>query len=480
MSLLLILLAVLLAGALIWLQHERRQRASLAKALAELRTTHEEFCERYRSIIDVDAEANRIRASLAALAQERERVSEENRNRQVDLNRQYEAAKSVYERLKAEVSTVEENLEDISFGIYKPHYDFQTSEEFKRHIEENRELQKKYIKEGRAALCAVEWTVGNSRRDGERMQKQYTKLLLRAFNGECDAAIAKVAWNNISRMEERIRKAFSAINELGGVMKVSITSAYSSLKLAELRLRYEYEEKKHLEVEEQRRIKEQMREEERVQRELEKAQFDARVEEDRFERALEKARVEVAKAKGAEHERLNQKVLELQQQLEEAKQKRERATSMAQLTKAGYIYIISNIGSFGEDVFKIGMTRRLEPMDRIRELGDASVPFSFDVHAMVYCENAPTLECEFHNHFAKNSINLINMRKEFFRISIDELESFAESRKLSIAFTKLAEAREYRETLALKLQNERRSNGGAEPVFPDCLPFEAAASQGAN
>lgn len=449
------------------------------EAFADLTAKHEEFCEKYRSVIDVDAEANRIRASLAALGQERERVSEENRNRQVELNRQYEAARLVYERLKAEVATVEENLEDISFGIYKPHYDFQTSEEFKRHIEENRDLLKRYIKDGRAAVCAVEWSVGNSRREGERMQKQYTKLLLRAFNGECDAAIAKVAWNNIARMEERIKKAFSAINDLGGVMKVSITGAYLSLKLAELRLQYEYEEKKHLEIEEQRLIKEQMREEERAQRELEKAQLEARADEERFEKALEKARVEIGKAKGAEHERLNQRVLELQQQLEEAKRKRERATSMAQLTKAGYIYIISNIGSFGEDVFKIGMTRRLEPMDRIRELGDASVPFSFDIHAMVYCENAPALECEFHNHFAKKSINLINMRKEFFRLSIDELESFAETRKLPIAFTRLAEAREYRETLALRSQYQSSANG-VVPVFPDCLPFETVASQNAS
>lgn len=115
---------------------------------------------------------------------------------------------------------------------------------------------------------------------------------------------------------------------------------------------------------------------------------------------------------------------------------------MAQLTRSGHVYVISNLGSFGENVFKIGMTRRLEPMDRIRELGDASVPFDFDVHAMIYCEDAPSLECAFQARFEGRAINLVNPRKEFFAVSIEQIEAVVREKGLNIELTKLAEARD--------------------------------------
>jgi endo-alpha-1,4-polygalactosaminidase (GH114 family) len=291
------------------------------------------------------------------------------------------------------------------------------------------------------------------------MQRQYTKLLLRAFNGECEGAIAKVAWNNASKMEERIRKAFSAINELGSVMQVSIADSYMDLKLTELRLEHELEEKKRAVLEEQRKAREQMREQERAQRELDAEKAGAEEEEAQFAKALEKARVDAARAEGAEHARLTSRILELEYELEGARQKRERVSALAELTRAGYVYVLSNIGSFGEGVFKIGLTRRLDPMDRVKELGDASVPFGFDVHAMVYSEDAPALENAFHERFADRNVNPKNLRKEFFRVSIDELQAFATERDLKIAFTKVPEAREYRESRA-----SRQALGGTPPT----------------
>lgn len=190
-------------------------------------------------------------------------------------------------------------------------------------------------------------------------------------------------------MEERILKAFEAINQLGTVMQVSITPTYLDLKLDELRLTHEYEEKRYQEQEEQRRIREQMREEERARREIEKAREEAEREEARFQKALEKARAEAARATGEQLQKLNDQIHSLEARLEEAQQQKERAISRAQLTKSGYVYIISNVGSFGQDVYKVGMTRRLDPMDRVYELSDASVPSPFDVHAMIYSENAP-------------------------------------------------------------------------------------------
>ena len=153
-------------------------------------------------------------------------------------------------------------------------------------------------------------------------------------------------------------------------------------------------------------------------------------------------------ASAAERARFQQRVDELNQKLAEAEAKNQRAKSMAQQTRAGNVYVISNIGSFGEDVLKIGMTRRLEPMDRIYELGDASVPFDFDVHAMITTDDAPTLERELHAAFDSKRVNQVNLRKEFFRVGVHELRDFVASKGLTASFTMAAEAREYRETLA--------------------------------
>lgn len=307
------------------------------------------------------------------------------------------------------------------------------------------------------------------------MAKQNMKLVLRAFNGECDAALAKVAWNNISKMEERVRKLFDAINKLGTVLQVSIAEEFLELKLDELRLTYEYEEKRHEEREEQRRIREQMREEEKAQREMEKAREEAEREEARFETALEKARAEAAQATGDQLQELNERIQSLRAQLEEAHKEKERAISRAQLTKSGHVYVISNIGSFGEHVYKVGMTRRWEPMDRIKELGDASVPFPFDVHAILYSENAPDLEAVLQQFLNDRRINLINTRKEFFQVTLDEIEKFARDQGLKIEFTKLAEAKEYRETLSLRQQQATPSVQDTEK-FPPSLFGNANAA----
>jgi uncharacterized protein DUF4041/Meiotically Up-regulated Gene 113 (MUG113) protein len=439
----------------------------LSAAVAMLYARARQLRSRYKSIIDAEAEGRRLQADArrnaeelkAAAAEELDRLrkeTEEHRKQRDALAAENTAVAATHERLQKEVSTLEENLEDISFGIYKPHFDYDTPEDYKTALEEVIAKQREMVRAGKAARFAVEWSVGGSRREGERMQRQYSKLLLRAFNGECEAAIAKVAWNNANKMEERIRKAFDAINGLGGVMQVSIVDSYMNLKLTELRLEHELEEKKRAVIEEQRKVREQMREQERAQRELDAARADAEEEEARFAKALEKARVDAARAKGEEHARLTSRILELEEELKGARQKRERVSALAELTKAGYVYVLSNIGSFGEGVYKIGMTRRLDPIDRVKELSDASVPFGFDVHAMVYSEDAPAIENAFHERFAERNVNPLNLRKEFFRVSIDELQAFATERGLKIAFTRLPEAREYRETMA-----RGRATGGA-------------------
>lgn len=202
-----------------------------------------------------------------------------------------------------------------------------------------------------------------------------------------------------------------------------------------------------------------MRDEEVARRELERAKLDAEREERRTEDALAKAREEVLRSTGAEQERLLARMRELEQKLAEV-QERERAISQAQLTKAGHVNVISNIGSFGDEIFKIGMTRPLVPQDRIDELGDASVPFEFDVHAIISTTDAPSLENALHKMFHRRRVNRINQRKEFFRVSLEEIEATVRAHHGEFELTRLAEAAEYRKTLAL-IEDERLSSATA-------------------
>ncbi|WP_225888158.1 GIY-YIG nuclease family protein [Myxococcus xanthus] len=203
-----------------------------------------------------------------------------------------------------------------------------------------------------------------------------------------------------------------------------------------------------------------MREEEAAQRELERARLEAEREARRDEEALRKARTEFEKSTGAQQQKLQERIAELERRLAEDLD-RQRAISQAQLTRTGHVYVISNIGSFGEDVYKVGMTRRLVPMDRIDELGDASVPFEFDVHAIIRTHDAPKLESELHRTFANRRINRINERKEFFRVSLDEIAEAVRKHHGDFELTRVAEAAEYRKSLAL-IDEER--NGAETPT----------------
>jgi uncharacterized phage infection (PIP) family protein YhgE len=290
------------------------------------------------------------------------------------------------------------------------------------------------------------------------MINNFIKLLLRAFNGECDAAILQVKYNNVNKLDKRINTAFETLNKLAESNRCTITPNYLNLKLQELYIKHEFQEKKQEEIEEQRRIKEQMREEERERREIEKVRKEAEQEVKRREQALEQARREIEQAVGNQREQLELKIQNLTQQLENARANEQRAISRAQMTKSGHVYVISNIGSFGENVYKIGMTRRLEPQERVRELSGASVPFPFDVHAIIFSENAPEMEKMLHQYLRDKSVNKVNEKKEFFKVSLEEIDLVVKRvaqetktvKEAEIKFTRLAEAEQYRKTLAIE------------------------------
>ncbi len=419
--------------------------------------------KRYAGILNIQAEVAAVQSKLDQAREAQKQFESESQQHRARTIQESEQEQSKLTALRKEVALLEENVEDISFGLYKPHFTFQTSDEYKIALEALRVREKLLVREGNAVTCGVRWTVSNSQREGDRMAKQYSKLILRAFNGECDAAVANVSWNNISNMVERVCKAADAINQLGSVMHFSLSQDYLKLKLDELRLAHEQEEKRNQEREEQRRIREQIRDEEKAQKEIEKAREDAERAEAEYAKALNRAREEALKATGAQLEKLTKQIQSLELKVDQARQAKQRAIARAQLTKSGFVYVISNIGSFGERVFKIGMTRRMEPMDRIDELGDASVPFPFDLHTMMYSDNAPELETALHKLVEDRQMNLVNPRKEFYRdVELEEIEAFVKTRGLSAQFIRYPEAKQYRESLALRKEGTVATLAGSD------------------
>lgn len=423
---------------------------------------HLKDLKRFEPILDVEEQVRLIKIELDSL--------------RIDLNSlksKYLEKREVFKQLSEDVQLYESDIEFFDYGVYKPEFNFDDSEQYKKQIKENIARQKDLIKQKGAAICEIPWTVDGSLKKGEVMTNRNIRMTLRAFNNECDSLIGKVKWNNVKKIEERIKKAEKALAKMNISNRIYITQNYLDLKLDQLHLTYEMEQKKHEEKEEQRRIREEMREEERARREIEQAKKEAEKEENRYLKALEKAQKEAQKATGDKVTKLNEQIEILKKQLENAQIEKSRAISRAQITKSGHVYIISNIGSFGEKVYKIGMTRRLDPMDRVKELGDASVPFRFDVHAIIYSDNAPELESKLHQAFDKKRMNLINQRKEYFKVSLDEIEEVVnDSLDSEITFTKAAEAQEYRETLALLDEMENIVHDAEEFVsqkYPDNL-----------
>jgi hypothetical protein len=277
------------------------------------------------------------------------------------------------------------------------------------------------------------------------------EFVMDAFNGKVDSILSRVKNDNAGKLAQEIRDAFTLVNLNGRAFReAQITEEYLAARLDELKWAATAQQLKLDEREEQRRIKEQIREEEKARREYERAIKEAERDEEALRKAMQKAEQMVEQATAEQLAKYEAQLAELTEKLKEAEERSQRAKSMAEQTKRGHVYIISNIGSFGEHVYKIGLTRRLEPLDRIRELGDSSVPFEFDVHALMYSEEAPALETKLHNHFLIMQMNKVNYRKEFFRVDLAHIREEVTKLGVDAKWTMAAEAQEYRETLAIE------------------------------
>ena len=366
-----------------------------------------------------------IRAQQTNLAKLEQQFSEtQKRTADETAKSQQELISLNIEIKQAKEELVETNEEVLmqSFGLYKPHFTFANSTEYKDELAKVRTQQKECIKAGRAATGRDDWTVNGDKRKGAKMIHDMQKLLIRAFNCECDDAIDHVKFNNIEAAEKRIETSYSAISKLGTVCGVAITDIYRNLKIKELHLAYEYQVEKQKEKEALKQLRAEERERAKLEKEIAEARKKIEKEQKHYANALQKVIQQLATASADEIAALEEKKKELEGQLSTLDDSMQQIDYREANQKAGYVYIISNVGAFGEGVYKIGMTRRLEPMDRIDELGDASVPFDFDVHALIFSDNAPGLETALHKAFEDRKLNMVNTRREFFRVSLDEIK----------------------------------------------------------
>ena len=321
---------------------------------------------------------------------------------------------------KSEIVSLDDEILVQEFGLYEPYFDFANALDYKEELAKIRSKQKELIKNKTAVSGATEWTVNGSASKGKKMVSDTQKLLLRAFNTECDELVAKVKYTNFDASLNKIYKSAEAISKLGTIMHISINSNYLDLKIKELRLAFEYQQKKQEEKEAQKAARAEMREAARLQKEIEAQRKKIEKEQTHYQTAYDHLLHQIEQNPG--NADLLKKKDELENQLNDIDKAMKDIDYREANQRAGYVYVISNIGAFGPNVYKIGMTRRLDPQDRVDELGDASVPFNFDVHAMIFSDDAPALEAALHRAFEDRKLNMVNTRREFFNVTLDEIK----------------------------------------------------------
>ena len=401
---------------------------------------------------DVEEKLKKLGDFDTLLQQKREEAERIERDEQLKLN----TLRAEFDKLKysknIEISQLDEALKALEIKVIVGSVDISDyaklkSDEVKNQLALLRNDEKKLIADGDAVRCSLTPT----KRAEITAQNNQIKQILRCFNAETQNLIESVTYKNVDAVRAKISKSFEIINKLFSKSLIQISQEFLELKFKELSLVYAYMVKEQEEKETRAAIREQMVEEEKVRREIEREKMKIEKDETQCRNEISKLMMYMQKAKDdVENKIYTKKIQELEEKLKALEENKKNVLDREQNARAGFVYVISNIGSFGEKVYKIGMTRRLEPMDRIAELSSASVPFPFDVHAMIFSEDAPKLEADLHQFFSKERVNKVNTRKEFFRVNLADIQKEVYIHNPTAKFVSDAEAMEYRETLRIE------------------------------
>ena len=400
------------------------ERDQLQAELAQLR---EDLARLKREEGELSAIVGPLRAEVAGLSSDRAQAASLHADvRQLQQRRDaLRAETATLDRLSAELPAMRAERAELSrqlvetretailqeAGVYQYRHPLDDALAYKARLAGLQARIKDAVRAGNAVRGATNWTVNGSARDGTKMVREFSKLMLRAYNNEADNAVRSMKPYTLESSVARLQKARETITRLGGTMTIAITEPYHRLRVEELELTADYLAKVAEEKEQAREEKARLREEEIARREYEREQERLRKELAHYETAAAALR-DKGDQDGADQAAA--KLTEIQDAID-------GITRRAANIRAGHVYVISNLGAFGPNMVKIGMTRRLDPLNRVRELGDASVPFRYDVHAMVFSDDAVGLETHLHHQLADRRVNLVNMRREFFRARPSEV-----------------------------------------------------------
>jgi hypothetical protein len=410
----------------------KEETATLQAEIAKL--THRLAEHGHLNIMELEAQKSALQNELTQLEQqcvsEQEKAKAELAHAQTELK-----------VLRMQIVETEEIslLQDV--GVYQYRHPLSDAVAYQRELNSIETRIKAFMKnDDSAVMGATNWTVNGSLVQGRRMVNETSKLMLRAFNAEADNAVRSLKPYKLDAAIDRLTKVAGTIARLGKTMDIRVTDAYLRLRIQELELTADFSHKAAEEKELERAERDRMREERKAQLELERERTRLEKERQHFENALN-ALIQKGDENGAAR---------LREQLDDVQRAIEDVDYRTANIRAGYVYVISNIGAFGEDMVKIGMTRRLDPMDRVRELGDASVPFNFDVHALFFSKDAVGIETAMHQRLAAHRVNRVNLRREFFKVTPHDAKAqLTELTGELLQFTDTPEAVEYRESLAL-------------------------------
>lgn len=440
-------------------------KANAARLEAELQTHRQQSQAELQALLakydDLEAKAREI-GLLDLLAVKKQTLVEEARFASVQAQvaatqADLEATRSQLQEVQQQILGAEDTIQLESFALYEPKYQFTNSIDYKNRLDEIREDQKRTARGLSAEVDAWDsYVVELTKAQWKKLRKDALKLALRSFNSESEYCIDNVKFSNMEKMEERIRRSFGTCNKLLNATDAVWKDIVLERKLQELHLAHEYQMKRQEEKEAARQAREDQREQEKLEKEIREARAKIEKERRHFTSAIQKLQLRFGAANDQqERDDLQTRIDELSSQNSKLDEEERLLDYREQNARAGYVYVISNIGAFGEGIFKIGMTRRMEPMDRVDELGDASVPFRFDVHALVFSDNAPALEAKLHSRFAAGRLNKVNGRKEFFRADLKQIETVIRANYDAVVeVIHAAPAEQYRESLRLAMPLE--------------------------
>lgn len=408
---------------------------------------YKEYILNKNLIQDIEANQSKLATLEETIEKEKSKIEHDIEERiskkSTELNQLYSEISKVKKELKNKKEEIE-NLEPLVtvVNIDTKGLDLATSQELKNILSKYKLEEAELVKDNTAVDVLIY--------DDKKFITTQIRQILRSFNAECDLAISNVTLKNIDTMRNKILKSYEALNKIYKSDGVQITKTFLENKLQQLITAHSYQEKLEDEREQKKLIQEQLKEEEKVRREIEREKAKIEKDETQFKNEISKLMKYLQKTDNEVEKTLYiDKIKECEEKLSELETVKSDVLNREKNTRAGFVYIISNIGSFGENIFKIGMTRRLEPMDRIKELSSASVPFEFDVHALIFSDDAPSLESILHNTFREYEVNKVNHRKEFFSIPLEKIEKVVtEHHNATVQWNYDAAAEEYRESLA--------------------------------